>query len=134
MLLLLAQGVALLVVLALVKGATVQAAGYLATAWLPGDVSYIYRDAAISGTLHDTNSTPFGTGGTASIIAIWSGIPSLLVAAIMFSFYFCASTLLYLTLRHDCDGQDPRDLWRPGLVPGVSAQPDGQAPDDGDDD
>lgn len=133
-LLLVGQGVALLVVLALVKGATVQAAGHLATIWLPGDVSYIYRDAATSSMLHDTTGTPFGTGGTASIIAIWSGIPSLLVAAIMASFYFCGSTLLYLTLRHDCDGQDPRDLWQPGLVPGISAQPGGALAEGDEDD
>ncbi len=124
------QGVALLVVLALVKSATVQVAGHLATTWLPGDVAYIYRDAAIASELHDTGATPFGTTGAASIVALWGGIPSLLLAAVMTSFYFCASTLLYLTLRHDCDGQDPRDLWQPGLVPGVSLRATGPAPED----
>lgn len=54
-----------------------------------------------------------------SAIAFWSRLPGFLVGAYLVSFYFTGSTLLYLMMRLVCDGQDPSELWRPGMPPGV---------------
>jgi hypothetical protein len=65
-----------------------------------------------------------GVGGaaTASLVRLWLIVVWGLVAAYALSFYFCASTLLYLALRRVSDGQDMHELWLPGMVRGTLAE------------
>jgi hypothetical protein len=66
----------------------------------------------------------FGSGGAAavSLLRLWMIVVWGLVAAYALSFYFCASTLLYLALRRVSDGQDMHELWLPGMVRGTLAE------------
>jgi hypothetical protein len=64
---------------------------------------------------------------TLSILAFWSKLPGLIVAGLGISLFFSAGTICYLLLRQACDGQDPRELWRPGGIPGIT-----RLEDDGD--
>lgn len=56
------------------------------------------------------------------IIEFWVGIPALLVAAFVLSFVFSGSTVLYLLMRQLNDGQDPSEIWMPGMVGGTMAK------------
>lgn len=82
-----------------------------------------------------------GLSGTArfasSVIRIALAIPAGLVAAYAISLYISGSTVLYLSLRHANDGQEPGELWMPGMIDGTmaldpAAEP-GPAPSDDDD-
>lgn len=48
-----------------------------------------------------------------ALVRGWSGAPGVLVLGLGVSFFFSAGTLLYLSMRHACDGQDPEELWSP---------------------
>lgn len=67
-----------------------------------------------------------GLTGTARIssalIRIALAIPSGLAAAYAFSVYASGSTILYLLLRQANDGQEPGELWMPGMIDGTMAQ------------
>ncbi len=52
-------------------------------------------------------------GWSRRIVNFWTGALELLIGALLTSFYFTASTLLYLLLRRICDGQDVAELWSP---------------------
>ncbi len=52
-------------------------------------------------------------GWSRRIVNFWTGALELLIGALLTSFYFTASTLLYLLLRRICDGQDVAELWTP---------------------
>jgi hypothetical protein len=62
---------------------------------------------------------PWHSRWAASAIAFWQALVLCLVAAYVFSFFFTASTKLYLLMRRAVDGQDIEEIWRPGLVPGT---------------
>lgn len=55
----------------------------------------------------------------ASGVVFWQNFLVMLVVAYVFAYYFAASTIGYLLLRKKCDGQDPTDIWRPGMIPGT---------------
>ncbi len=61
------------------------------------------------------------TGTAAWLIGFWQSIVVALVAAYVFSYFFSAATAVYLLMRQTCDGQDPEEIWYPGLVPGTLA-------------
>lgn len=67
---------------------------------------------------------PAGTTWTLTgrLVNLWQGVVVLLVAGYAVSFYFSASTLVYLAVRRINDGQDMHDLWVPGLVEGTLAE------------
>ena len=44
----------------------------------------------------------------------WGGAARAAVLALGVSYFFTASTLLYLLARQSCDGQDYTDIWTPG--------------------
>ncbi|MCC6678286.1 MAG: hypothetical protein IT436_14200 [Phycisphaerales bacterium] len=74
-----------------------------------------------------------GTAGLASgIIRIVLAIPAGLVAAYGLSMYASGSTILYLLLRQANDGQEPGELWMPGMIDGTMAQAPVQADEDDD--
>ena len=52
-------------------------------------------------------------------VAFWQGVVVQLVGAYLVSYAFTSATLIYLQMRRLCDGQDPRDIWRPGMLPGT---------------
>jgi len=63
------------------------------------------------------------TGAAAAwFIRLWLAVAWGLVWAYAMSFYFCASTLLYLAMRRMVDGQDMHELWLPGMVNGTGAE------------
>lgn len=66
---------------------------------------------------------PEGAAGTASqIVRLWILIPRVLVGAFAVSYFFSASTVLYLLVRQIHDGQDWAELWMPGMIEGTMAQ------------
>ncbi len=60
--------------------------------------------------------------GPEAIIAFWSKIPGVLAAAVAVSYYACASTLLYLAMRQQCDGQHYSEIWFEGVSDTVLAE------------
>lgn len=60
--------------------------------------------------------------GPEAIIAFWSKIPGILAAAVAVSYYACASTLLYLAMRQQCDGQHYSEIWFEGVSDSVLAE------------
>ncbi len=67
------------------------------------------------------------------ILAFLLSVPRLIAAAILVSFYFTGSTLLYLMLRLVNDGQEPSELWTPESVPGTTIPLDPDATGGGED-
>lgn len=61
------------------------------------------------------------TATAAWFIGFWQSIVVALVAAYVVSYFFSAATHVYLLMRQACDGQDPEEIWYPGLVPGTLA-------------
>jgi hypothetical protein len=49
-------------------------------------------------------------------VTFWQGVVIQLVGAYLVSYVFTSTTMIYLQMRRLCDGQDPQDIWRPGLV------------------
>jgi hypothetical protein len=73
--------------------------------------------------LFDPSTHPEGSWAFARrIIAFWTAIPTLLVGAFVLSFVFSGSTVLYLLMRQLNDGQDPSEIWMPGMIGGTMAQ------------
>ena len=66
------------------------------------------------------------SGGTAAVAAmfvgLWRELLLLLVAAAVVSAWASATTAAYLLLRQAADGQDPEEIWEPGMVPGTFAR------------
>jgi hypothetical protein len=71
------------------------------------------RDDAIS--LQPSRGDLWASG----LIGFWKTIVLCLVAAYAFSYYYGASTIVYLLLRRASDGQDEQEIWRPGMAPGT---------------
>ncbi len=59
--------------------------------------------------------------GAAWLINFWTAIPALLLSAYLVSLYWCSGTLLFLAMRRICDGQEPTEIWMPGMVEGTLA-------------
>jgi hypothetical protein len=49
----------------------------------------------------------------AAVVRGWNLVPASIPVAFLFSYWTCASTLLYLGMRRVCDGQDMNELWSP---------------------
>lgn len=66
-----------------------------------------------------------GLEGAAAIAAgfvrFWTGIPLLLGMAFAVSYFWCAATVLYLSMRRICDGQDMSEVWVDTVIPGTMA-------------
>lgn len=119
---LLVQAVVVTVLLGALAGAINWIAAEAVTWWIGGDTGQVLRDAASTGA--DPISGSSGSlKTTARILGFWSAIPALLVSAFVVSYWFSGGTVLYLCMRQACDGQDPEELWQPGLPTGTSAAP-----------
>jgi len=55
----------------------------------------------------------------ASLFGLWRTFIVGLVAGWVFSYYYAASTTIYLGLREATDGQEPSEIWRPGMIHGT---------------
>ena len=76
------------------------------------------REARIENLAPSDDSTPSAAG---QIIAFWEILAALILPAFAVSYYFSASTALYLLLRRVNDEQDIREVWMPGMVGGTMA-------------
>ncbi|MFG0285218.1 MAG: hypothetical protein ACF8R7_12410 [Phycisphaerales bacterium JB039] len=57
------------------------------------------------------------TGAVASWIArMWAELAQAAVVGLGISYFFTASTVVYLLVRQSCDGQDYTDIWSPGAT------------------
>ncbi|HRJ49218.1 MAG: hypothetical protein KF787_06405 [Phycisphaeraceae bacterium] len=56
-----------------------------------------------------------------SVTGLCLSVPMLAVAGYALSAYVSVSTITYLLLREHNDGQDPSDLWQPGMIEGTLA-------------
>lgn len=90
----------------------------------------IYKPSAIGDDADDpselvfeaTHRLPAGESHqrlAASGVTFWQNFVSSLVASYVFAYFFAAATLVYLLLRKKCDGQDPTEIWRAGMIPGT---------------
>lgn len=61
------------------------------------------------------------SAASASLVMFWQTVVVCLVAGYVFSYYFGASTIMYLLMRRACDGQEVDEIWEPGAVPGTMA-------------
>jgi hypothetical protein len=67
------------------------------------------KPAAVA--LADAPTPTWSQSSARSLVRTWSHLPGLLVAGLGVSYFFSGGTLLYLSMRHACDGQDPEELW-----------------------
>ncbi|MBL0870911.1 MAG: hypothetical protein IBJ18_10085 [Phycisphaerales bacterium] len=63
-----------------------------------------------------------------NIVNFFAAILAAGIAAYAVSFYFTASTMLYLVMRQLVDGQDVHELWMPGMVDATLARADAPSP------
>ncbi len=54
-------------------------------------------------------------------LGFWGLLPLIVALGFLYSFYGCASTMLYLTMRRHVDGQDTSELWVPGQAEAEAA-------------
>lgn len=130
-----AVGVASTGLVALVVAATLHLTGVAAGAWiaLPGTVIPSPFEAA------GTPPPPGSSTAARWIIGLWQALALAVVPAFAASFYFSASTMVYLLMRRLNDGQDTGELWLPGMVEGTmspleppaSGAPPASVPTDG---
>jgi len=65
------------------------------------------------------------------IVSFWSAFPRMIVGAFVLSYGASASSVLYLLLRKLNDGQDPSEVWMPGMVGGTLAPVESEVRGDG---
>lgn len=106
------------VVLMAIAGAVSGVSAWAVSILLPRDLADLMA-AAATGSHGVAADSGWSRSTLAALVAFWSRIPGLLVAAFVVSFYFSGGTLLYLMMRLACDGQDPAEVWKPGQMPGV---------------
>ncbi|MEE8458255.1 MAG: hypothetical protein V3S08_00195, partial [Phycisphaerales bacterium] len=55
---------------------------------------------------------------SAALVMFWQTVVVCLLAGYVFSYYFSASTFVYMLMRRVCDGQDLDEIWQEGELPG----------------
>lgn len=119
------QAVVLGAIVAVVIGAAVlgaQLAGHMG-AGDRGDA--IIDDSRSAGfVLGDAPTTPAATQdpGSAAIVRVWTMAFVALGYGAAVSYWWCASTGLFLAMRRVCDGQEFSELWSPGMIDGTQAE------------
>lgn len=85
--------------------------------WLASFTVQLTSDAAALFVTGESIVPPPDASGTGAatrrILSFWLALPGAVVSAFLVSFYFTASTLLYLTCRRVNDGQEIAELWTP---------------------
>ncbi len=110
---------------------------YASIVLLLGAVSYVIAEWAVAAVidwthalatseLRDTridNLAPADADPSIAgrILLFWETLAALILPAFAVSYYFSASTALYLLLRRVNDEQDIREVWMPGMVGGTMA-------------
>lgn len=119
------QGVVLGTIVALVIGAAVvgaQLAGHMG-AGARGEA--IIDDSGTAGfVLSDKPAAPRAAEdpGSAAIVRVWTVAFVTLGYGAAVSYWWCASTGLFLAMRRVCDGQEFSELWSEGMVEGTLAE------------
>lgn len=131
LLVLLLQGLLLAAVLTFVVTNVIHLTAELAGAWLPDAQREVVHSASTSRSATVGDDAPFGLGATSHLVSLWSAIPGLIAGAILLSYYFSGSSIMYLLLRKVCDGQDPADLWFPGSAAGTITETSDEANENG---
>lgn len=130
LLILAAQAVVVSAILALLAGGVVEFARWSVTMFT-GEAPTAAIIDAVRG-LSPTADSGWSLRAMSRGVRFWSQIPGLLVVSAMVSFYFCGSSVLYLLVREVADGQEPADLWSPGMIAGTMApthEPEGDEDD-----
>jgi hypothetical protein len=111
----LVQGIVALFVASLLAALVLLVARAAGGAWV-GDRG----EAATMGLAAEDAGVTWDTA--AWFVRLWIAIPLALVTGYLFSYFYCAGTMLYLALRRVNDGQDMREVWAPGMVEGTMAE------------
>ncbi len=74
---------------------------------------------------------PWHVKRTLTLIEIWNAAIGALLVAYAVSFYFTASTLIYLLMRRMTDGQDAAEIWMPGYIDSTRAKATDRTADHG---
>ncbi len=91
-------------------------------------VVYFAREAAMTWTGEPADqviSAIAAEGATSSeraaarMVKFWGELVRVVIVAFALSYFFCASTVLYLLMRRVCDGQDAGEIWMPGMIEGT---------------
>ena len=123
----LAIGFAIVAALALV---TLNVAGAMFATLAPNTAAVVaggYQPGALTNGGADALAGGLWAGGSwhqrwsGNIILAWQSLVVCLVVAYVVSYHFSASTIAYLLMRKASDGQEPDEIWRPGLIPGTLA-------------
>jgi hypothetical protein len=113
MAILIAQFIALFVVVTAAIWLIVHLAQHGASVWVGADAARVIKGEP---GLEGMDKLAAGA------VRFWTGIPLLLATAFAVSYFWCAATVLYLAMRRICDGQDISEVWVDTLVPGTMAQ------------
>lgn len=111
LLLLGAQLVLMLAVLSWLVEATLHVAAWLTTRFADASHAEELRRAILDPTRDGIGGGSVRTGLAG--VSFWSRVLRLLVPAYALSYFFSAGTILYLSMRRACDGQDPAEIWEP---------------------
>ena len=108
--------------------------------WLPdttaanlsGRTLWMHQAADASDAADAIADTDAGGSAARGLVGFWTRLPLWLALGYAASYICCAGTVLYLTMRRVCDGQDIGELWKPGMIPGTGApvSPEGEEGDD----
>lgn len=116
------QFVVLAAILGMISRAVVDFTGWASGAFLQDSA----RDALMGSKRPAEGTMAWSARLTAWLISFWSLLPHMIAVGTLVSFYFSGSTVLYLLARQANDGQDPTDLWSPGMIEGTRASVTGK--------
>lgn len=89
-----------------------------ATAWTGSSAERIMA-AANPDRIPAVDGLTSSENAAARLIRFWEGLLVVILAAFVVSYFFSASTVLYLLMRRVCDGQDIGEIWMPGMIEGT---------------
>lgn len=105
---------------------TINAAAGMSQAWRGEDAPRIF--ATVDGSDFSLPETPEQLAGTekaaANLAGVWVRLAVALLASFVVSFYFTASSILYLLCRRVNDEQDIHEIWMPGMIESTMAPAD----------
>jgi len=102
-------------------GATINWTAELATGWRAADAAPIAGNVPYP-SFADPNLGQDLEGSRAlstKLIGVWERLAVAVLAAFCVSYFFCASSVLYLLCRRVNDEQDMTEIWMPGLIGGT---------------
>jgi len=119
---LLAQGAVAYAVVGWIAATAMNWTGALAAAWAGPLTPVAGEVEALRFTLPERTLGLSGVDIVAGeLVEVWDRVLMAALAGFVISFFFCASTMLYLLLRRINDGQDVEEIWTPGMIEGTMA-------------